>query len=454
MKIQLSICTLLIATQAGLAQTNNVQLSLSSGIAHSSSKGKDNLIGNGQHLQADVYFPLLNKSSNFSLGITLTGNYARNKNIHPNNNDVSSKYNLYSTALSVDSKSGSAYSNSFSGLAGIQAQFGFGRFHLSPSLNAGYLNFQQEGFTQTGSVSINGEQHQKDLVKKEQQQFNGLIIKPQLRAGYSFTESIAAFAGAAFVAGPEMKHTTAVLLPEGGFKENNTYEMSQLAKGTYTTTENTSRYQLMEFNIGLTFSLGKSRRTKRPSGAASASYAAGRAIPTSTEKSISSKGVKRSEANELARPGSPIGGIVVKGGKNPGGNMLNLISDENGQVIFEAQESGDYLFQLSAPEQPAGKSISEKGVKRSDASAMAKPGNPIGGIIVKGGKNPGGNAFNIISNANGEVLLPQLEPGSYQLILHSPSTNSNDPKARKKKKKETYEPTPRPGLKDVIKTNV
>lgn len=455
MKIQLSICTLLLATQAGFAQTNNLQLSLSSGIANSSSKGKDNLIGNGQHLQVDVYMPLLKKSNNFSLGFIITGNYSRSKNLLPDNNDAASKYNVYNTKLSVDTKSGNAYSGSFSGLAGIQAQFAFERFYFSPSINAGYLSFEQQGFTQTGSVSINGEQHQKDLVKSEKQKFSGLLIKPQLRAGYNFTESISAFAGAAFVSGPEMKHATSVLLPDGGFKENNTYEVSQLAKGIYTTTENTSSYQLMEFNIGLTFSLGRARKATRPPGASSASYAAGKAIPTgSTAKSISSKGVKRSETNELARPGNPIGGIIVKGGKNPGGGNFNLISDENGKVIFDVQEAGDYLFKLTSPEEPAARSINEKGVKRSEAAAMAKPGNPIGGIIVKGGKNPGGNAFNIISNENGEILLQQLEPGNYQLILQSPSANSGDPKGRKKKNKENYEPTRRTGLKDTLKTNV
>ncbi len=33
---------------------------------------------------------------------------------------------------------------------------------------------------------------------------------------------------------------------------------------------------------------------------------------------------------QSACPGSPIGGIVVKGGKNPGGNMTNLSVGEDG----------------------------------------------------------------------------------------------------------------------------
>lgn len=52
-------------------------------------------------------------------------------------------------------------------------------------------------------------------------------------------------------------------------------------------------------------------------------------------------------APESARPGNPIKGIIVKGGKNPGGDIV--------------------------------------------VGPGARPGNPIGGISVKGGKNPGGN---------------------------------------------------------------
>lgn len=140
-------------------------------------------------------------------------------------------------------------------------------------------------------------------------------------------------------------------------------------------------------------------------------------------KSISEKGVKRSDAT--AKPGTPIGGIVVKGGKNPGGNMI-LVSNNDGEITLDNLEAGSYTFQISVPAQPQEKSISSKGVKRN-AKAMAKPGNPIGGIIVKGGKNPGGNYIILPTDGNGKVDFEVLEQGNYKLIVEEamPQTNKS-----------------------------
>ena len=376
MKAKYPIIALLLSFQTAVAQ-NGIQLSLSSGVANASSKGKDNLIGNGFHLQTDVFVPFYGKSWNpngkehcFAVGIFLGGNYTSVKNIPSNNSDVSTKYNAYNTPIAVESKMSRSNSNSYSGFAGIQAAFGFGRFHISPSINAGYLSFKQEGSVQTGTASINGEQQQKDLVKREPQIVQGLIFKPQLRAGYKLKHNMAVFAGFALVTGPEIQHTTQYLVPEGGFKENNTYEISQLAKGTWESSVQTSRYAITEINIGLSVALGK-KKTKKGANAASASYAAGKSMAPE------------------ARPGNPIGGIIVKGGKNPGGNSINVVSDENGQITFDVATAGDYMLQLSAPDQTAGRSISEKGINRTEVAEMARPGTPIGGIVVKGGKKSG-----------------------------------------------------------------
>lgn len=131
-------------------------------------------------------------------------------------------------------------------------------------------------------------------------------------------------------------------------------------------------------------------------------------------KSISEKGLKRN-AEAMAKPGQPIKGVIVKGGKNPGGNM-SLISNNNGEILLDNLEIGNYTFQISVPEQPEGKSINEKGVK-SNAKAMAKPGNPIGGVIVKGGKNPGGSYFSLPVDGNGKFDFDVSEKGNYKLVV-------------------------------------
>lgn len=55
-----------------------------------------------------------------------------------------------------------------------------------------------------------------------------------------------------------------------------------------------------------------------------------------------------------AAPGNPIGGIIVKGGKNPGGEMRALATtDRNGEFTIEFREGGEYkiAFEFKAGDQ-------------------------------------------------------------------------------------------------------
>ncbi|RZK57809.1 MAG: carboxypeptidase regulatory-like domain-containing protein [Pedobacter sp.] len=103
--------------------------------------------------------------------------------------------------------------------------------------------------------------------------------------------------------------------------------------------------------------------------------------------------------------GQPIGGIIVKGGRNPGGN-LNAVTSENGEVLFNNPSTGNYKFIISLP---------------TNNPNARQAGGPIGGIVVKGGKNPGGQMFTVNSNANGEVILNNLEAGNYKFTVIGPS---------------------------------
>ncbi|MFN4285811.1 MAG: hypothetical protein ACK4E8_07585 [Lacibacter sp.] len=54
---------------------------------------------------------------------------------------------------------------------------------------------------------------------------------------------------------------------------------------------------------------------------------------------------------------------------------------------------------------------------RGNTGSEARPGNPIGGLTVKGGRNPGGDLQNLnrITNTHGEFLWNNLAPGTYRL---------------------------------------
>jgi hypothetical protein len=104
--------------------------------------------------------------------------------------------------------------------------------------------------------------------------------------------------------------------------------------------------------------------------------------------------------------GQPIGGIIVKGGRNPGGN-LNVVTNGNGEVEFNNPTTANYKFVVSLP---------------TNGSQARQAGGPIGGIVVKGGKNPGGQMFTVVTNTNGEVILNNLEAGNYKFVVMGSST--------------------------------
>lgn len=208
-----------------------------------------------------------------------------------------------------------------------------------------------------------------------------------------------------------------------------------------------------------------------------------------------------------------IAGIILKGGKTPDGDLIIVTSDDNGGFMLTGLEKGIYKFALEVPDHPQGKSISEKGIKRqesteiqrtytggrknesqsksisekglkrqesteiertytagrkndvqsksisekgikrSEISEMAYPGQPIKGVIVKGGKNPGGNMTNLTIDKDGTIQFEVLEAGDYKFLIEAgEGTNNTGSKEKKEKAKVVEKATS--GLKDVVRTQV
>ncbi len=137
-----------------------------------------------------------------------------------------------------------------------------------------------------------------------------------------------------------------------------------------------------------------------------------------------------------ARPGGPIGGIIVKGGKNPGGQMLTMTTDENGEFSLDVTEPGNYVFRISNPPTNE-KGIQENGIKRTDAVMLRVIGGGKGVVtgaggnarVIPGGKGivvgTGGNARTLqkdedILIENGEFSLDIPGAGSYKIIITAP----------------------------------
>lgn len=100
-------------------------------------------------------------------------------------------------------------------------------------------------------------------------------------------------------------------------------------------------------------------------------------------------------------PPAPGIGIVIK--RNPGGGASKMVvTNEKGEATIKINEAGNYTLSLS---QTQGKSA----------------GEPIPGLTIKLGKNPGGNQFQVTTNEKGEAELKGLERGEYNLQVMQPA---------------------------------
>ncbi|PZO29614.1 MAG: hypothetical protein DCF13_05750 [Flavobacteriaceae bacterium] len=105
------------------------------------------------------------------------------------------------------------------------------------------------------------------------------------------------------------------------------------------------------------------------------------------------------ERGEQAPPVIGVG-VVVK--RNPGGGASKaVVTNEKGQANITIKEAGNYTIALT---QTQGKTA----------------GEPIPGIIVKGGKNPGGKMMTVTTNEKGEADLNDLEKGDYTFTVEQP----------------------------------
>lgn len=485
-------------------------ISLGGGVSSAAASLKNNVsLGNGFHVGADVFFPLFRKGwdgtvkgNSFALGVSVLADYSKPENILPGNDAaVADKYKVISGETNVVTQAGGDSWGSFAGMLGVQGLFSLGRFNVAPSIHAGYLQLKPSGFVQQGSAEINGQHYEAALTKLDAQKISGLVYMPQVKFGYSLTPRLSFFISPSVMWGPEVKRTTQHLVPQGGFNDRNTYEVKQLAGGTW---ENekvaASRYNFVRVNFGVSVVLGGASKkptlmpsrlsmtpttTRQTQGRTFGEKVASglRAMPAETPnplyenngnggdnplfesagKGINEAGIKKTEAakkegtrtytagrkNEPQQvvstaigggatsggatsssyaagrvAGGPLKGIDVKLGKSPNqGIQARATSNKKGEVVFKALNPGIYELQIGQPPRAEAQDFNTTRNNRERGQFAAKPGTPIGGIIVKGGKNPGGNMTNFVVAPGGTVKFEVLEAGDYKFVVQEPASD-------------------------------
>ncbi len=201
----------------------------------------------------------------------------------------------------------------------------------------------------------------------------------------------------------------------------------------------------------------------------------------------------------MVSSGNSTGGIIVKGRKKSGGQLITIVTDEQGSFELKNLEKGVYEFSLTNPSKAEAQDFNttrsnrdnrlvtnpqtgdtttesnssqaigqaqdfnttrnnrERGQlvtnpqtgdttaannpnqaigqaqdfnttrsNRERGQLVINPGNPIGGIIVKGGKNPGGQMKNLVVDDQGNIRFEVLEAGNYKFIIQTPETTDGN----------------------------
>ena len=473
------------------------------------------ILGNGWNVNGNLYVPFWYRKTaglfHTSIGMNVGFSYFQLKNV--SQEGVTSGYNTLGQAdlPLLERENDAATRAGYLGEGGLQANLSFGKITFSPILNIGYLAFQGSESKISQETTLGDQNYTFDLFSQKKEALKSVVLIPKLRISY-FPGRIGLFAEANYTSGGEIKNTTSTFKPNGNPVRENYYDLKQMLAGQNETTETIHKFSTIGLNAGITIPLGgepakanintsrsnikqqistgdKGGNTDNPGEPAKANINTSRSniknqISVNTNDSAldSIAKAQRVEVQDdfnttrnnregaqisMVSSGNSTGGIIVKGRKISGGQLITIVTDEQGSFELKNLEKGVYEFSLTNPSKAeaqdfnttrsnrdnrlvtnpqTGDTTSESNSSQAIGQAqdfnttrnnkergqlVANPGTPIGGIIVKGGKNPGGQMKNFVVDDQGNIRFEVLEAGNYKFIIQTPeTTDGNNQNAR------------------------
>ena len=547
------------------------------------------ILGNGWNVNGNLYVPFWYRKTaglfHTSIGMNVGFSYFQLKNV--SQEGVTSGYNTLGQAALplLERENDAATRAGYLGEGGLQANLSFGKITFSPILNIGYLAFQGSESKISQETTLGDQNYTFDLFSQKKEALKSVVLIPKLRISY-FPGRIGLFAEANYTSGGEIKNTTSTFKPNGNPVRENYYDLKQMLAGQNETTETIHKFRAFGLNAGISIPLGgepakanintsrsnikqqistddKGGNTDNPGEPAKTNINTSRSniknqISVNTNDSAldSIAKAQRVEVQDdfnttrnnregaqisMVSSGNSTGGIIVKGRKISGGQLITIVTDEQGSFELKNLEKGVYEFSLTNPSKAeaqdfnttrsnrdnrlvtnpqtgdttsesnssqaigqaqdfnttrnnkergqlvtnpqtgdttaannpnqaigqaqdfnttrnnkervqlvtnpqTGDTTAESNSSQSIGQAQdfnttrnnkergqleANPGTPIGGIIVKGGKNPGGQMKNFVVDDQGNIRFEVLEAGNYKFIIQTPeTTDGNNQNAR------------------------
>ena len=505
-----------IIVKGGRNPGGSMLLSINGGITSPASTLKNSkILDNGWNVNGNFYVPFWYRETaglfHSSIGMNLGFSYFQLKNV--SQEASASGFNTLGQAALplLERENDAATRAGYLGEGGLQANLSFGKITFSPILNIGYLAFQGSESKISQETTLGDQNYTFDLFSQKKEALKSVVLIPKLRISY-FPGRIGLFAEANYTSGGEIKYTTSTFKPNGNPVRENYYDLKQMLAGKNETTETNHKFGTVGLNAGITFRLGgepakanintsrsnikqqistgnKGGSTDNPGEPAKANINTSRSniknqISVNTNDSAldSIAKAQRVEVQDdfnttrnnregaqisMVSSGNSTGGIIVKGRKKSGGQLITIVTDEQGSFELNNLEKGVYEFSFTNPSKAeaqdfnttrsnrdnrlvtnpqTGDTTAESNSSQAIGQAqdfntvrsnrergqlVTKPGTPIGGIIVKGGKNPGGQMKNFVVDDQGNIRFEVLEAGNYKFIIQTPETiDGNNQNAR------------------------
>ena len=480
------------------------------------------ILGNGWNVNGNLYVPFWYRKTaglfHTSIGMNVGFSYFQLKNL--SQEGVTSGYNTLGQAALplLERENDAATRAGYLGEGGLQANLSFGKITFSPILNIGYLAVQGSESKISQETTLGDQNYTFDLFSQKKEALKSVVLIPKLRISY-FPGRIGLFAEANYTSGGEIKNTTSTFKPNGNPVRENYYDLKQMLAGQNETTETIHKFSTIGLNAGITISLGeepakanintsrsniKNQISANTNDSALDSVAKAQRVEVQDDFNTTRSNRQGAPQISMVSSGNSTGGIIVKGRKKSGGQLITIVTDEQGSFELKNLEKGVYEFSLTNPSKAeaqdfnttrsnrdnrlvtnpqTGDTTTESNSSQSIGQAqdfnttrnnrergqlvtnpqtgdtttesnssqaigqaqdfnttrnnkergqlVIKPGTPIGGIIVKGGKNPGGQMKNFVVDDQGNIRFEVLEAGNYKFIIQTPeTTDGNNQNAR------------------------
>ena len=517
------------------------------------------ILGNGWNVNGNLYVPFWYRKTaglfHTSIGMNVGFSYFQLKNV--SQEGVTSGYNTLGQAALplLERENDAATRAGYLGEGGLQANLSFGKITFSPILNIGYLAVQGSESKISQETTLGDQNYTFDLFSQKKEALKSVVLIPKLRISY-FPGRIGLFAEANYTSGGEIKNTTSTFKPNGNPVRENYYDLKQMLAGQNETTETIHKFRAFGLNAGISIPLGgepakanintsrsniKNQISVNTNDSALDSIAKAQRVEVQDDFNTTRSNRQGAPQISMVSSGNSTGGIIVKGRKKSGGQLITIVTDEQGSFELKNLEKGVYEFSLTNPSKAeaqdfnttrsnrdnrlvtnpqtgdttsesnssqaigqaqdfnttrnnrergqlvtnpqtgdttaannpnqaigqaqdfnttrnnkergqlvtnpqTGDTTAESNSSQSIGQAqdfnttrnnkergqlVTKPGTPIGGIVVKGGKNPGGQMKNFVVDDQGNIRFEVLEAGNYKFIIQTPeTTDGNNQNAR------------------------